>query len=71
MDQPLGYTSPEYLRVLADMVQHIKQRSYEHMHIEAGQTLLDVGCGPGTDTISLAHLVGPRGISSGWISIQP
>ncbi len=61
MNQTLGYASPEYLHVLADKVQHIKQRSYEYMHIKAGQTLLDVGCGPGTDTISLAHLVGLSG----------
>lgn len=38
-----------------------KPLTYRRMGASVGQTLLDVGCGPGTDTIPLAGLVGPSG----------
>lgn len=56
-----GYVDSEYLQMLAELTQHVKQRSYALMHIQRGHAVLDVGCGPATDTISLAHLVGPGG----------
>jgi ubiquinone/menaquinone biosynthesis C-methylase UbiE len=31
------------------------------MQTDSGHSVLDVGCGPATDTIPLAHLVGPTG----------
>ncbi len=31
------------------------------MHLQVGHRVLDVGCGPGTDTIPMAQLVGPTG----------
>jgi ubiquinone/menaquinone biosynthesis C-methylase UbiE len=61
MSQPKGYVDPEYLQVAAQVVQQSKQRSYTCMHVQPGQRLLDVGCGPATDTIPLARLVGPAG----------
>jgi ubiquinone/menaquinone biosynthesis C-methylase UbiE len=61
MSQRKGYVDPEYLRVIGDQLSHIKQRSYALMQIKFGHKLLDLGCGPGTDTIPLAQLVGVTG----------
>jgi ubiquinone/menaquinone biosynthesis C-methylase UbiE len=56
-----GDVDDDYLQRVAELVQQSKQRSYELMHIQPGGVVLDVGCGPGTDTIALAQLVGPTG----------
>lgn len=56
-----GYVTPEYLRKAADRMRAFKQLSYDHMSISAGATVLDIGCGPGVDTIPLALLVGNNG----------
>jgi len=61
MSQRKGYVDSEYLRVIGDQLNHIKQRSYALMQIQSGHKLLDLGCGPGTDTIPLAPLVGMNG----------
>ena len=61
MTQPKGYVDTEYLQVMAKFVKHLKQRSYTLMQIETGHKVLDVGCGPGSDTIPLAALVGQTG----------
>ena len=65
MSQPKGYVDPEFLRVTGNLLKHIKQRSYERMHIEPGHKVLDLGCGPGTDTIPLASWVGANGLVIG------
>lgn len=56
-----GYVDSEYLKMLAQMSKQVKQRTYELLQIEPGHKVLDVGCGPATDTINLAPLVGSRG----------
>ncbi|MGR8999983.1 MAG: methyltransferase domain-containing protein [Gammaproteobacteria bacterium] len=61
MSHPKGYVDPEYLRVIGNQLNHIKQRSYALMQIQTGHRVLDLGCGPGTDTIPLAPLVGANG----------
>jgi ubiquinone/menaquinone biosynthesis C-methylase UbiE len=38
-----------------------KQKSYACMRIQPGDSVLDVGCGPGSDTIHLAQQVGASG----------
>lgn len=38
-----------------------KQHVYTLMHVQQGHRVLDVGCGPGTDTLRLARIVGPTG----------
>jgi ubiquinone/menaquinone biosynthesis C-methylase UbiE len=61
MTQPQGYVDPDYLQVMAKLAQQEKQLTYSWMHLQSGYAVLDVGCGPGTDTIALAGLVGPTG----------
>src|SRR4051812_48481350 len=61
MAQPRGYVDSDYLHTLADLLRQSKQRTYLLMHIEPGHQVLDLGCGPGTDTIPLAEMVGPSG----------
>jgi SAM-dependent methyltransferase len=61
MTQGLGYVDPAYLDAAARLVAGGKRLSYERMHLAPGAAVLDVGCGPGTDTLPLAELVGPAG----------
>jgi ubiquinone/menaquinone biosynthesis C-methylase UbiE len=61
MSHPKGYVSPEYLHMAGQSVRHLKQRTYELMQVGAGQKILDVGCGPASDTIELGKLVGQAG----------
>ena len=61
MQKDKGYVDPEYLRLVAKIVTKYKQRTYTLMHIELGHKVLDVGCGPGTDTIPLSQLTGATG----------
>lgn len=61
MSQPKGYVDPAYLQAAAKRVKHIKEASYGRMQIKPSYKVLDVGCGPGTDTIILGRLVGPAG----------
>src|SRR5262249_41507968 len=43
------------------LLDRAKKASYELLHLTPGQRVLDVGCGPATDTISLGRLVDPGG----------
>lgn len=61
MTQPLGYVDPDYLRAAARLLEPVKARALAWMHLQLGQVVLDVGCGPGTDTISFGSCVGPTG----------
>lgn len=60
-----GYVDVRYLNEVADVLEHVKRQTYQAMHITAGDTVLDLGCGPGTDTIPLAALVGSTGTVCG------
>jgi ubiquinone/menaquinone biosynthesis C-methylase UbiE len=61
MSVPKGYINTESLQIVANVLSGIKRRSYDFMHITTGDKVLDLGCGPGTDTIPLAPLVGKSG----------
>lgn len=61
MSQPKGYVDTKYLQSLGEFVKQLKHRSYMLMQIQPGHKVLDVGCGPASDTIQLAGLVGQTG----------
>lgn len=61
MPKQPGYVNEDYLRASAELLHTFKLRTYEKMQIRAGDTLLDVGCGAGADTIPLKDLVGTSG----------
>ena len=61
MSLPKGYVGAEYLQLLESQMMDFKQKSYACMNIQPGDSILDVGCGPGSDTIHLAPLVGAAG----------
>ncbi len=54
-----------YVQASSRLIQQAKQRSYAAMHIEPGNRVLDVGCGPATDTVQLGMMVGQRGLVIG------
>jgi SAM-dependent methyltransferase len=60
-----GYVDSKYLEILAEKLKPIKERSYALMHLEVGHRVLDVGCGPGIDTIPISKLIGSTGIVHG------
>lgn len=61
MSLPKGYVGAEYLQLLESQMIEFKQKSYACMRIQPGDSVLDVGCGPGSDTIHLAQHVGAQG----------
>jgi SAM-dependent methyltransferase len=65
MTQGMGYVAPGYLDAAARLVAHGKRLSYERMRLSPGAVVLDVGCGPGSDTLALADLVGDGGFVHG------
>jgi SAM-dependent methyltransferase len=61
--QELGYPEPELSRVPNETVESFAgvANPWVHGRIEPGQTVLDLGCGAGTDLLISAQMVGPQG----------
>jgi SAM-dependent methyltransferase len=51
----------KHLAILAQVVKEHKDRVIDLLKIQPGHRILDVGCGPGTDTIPFGQLVGSTG----------
>lgn len=56
-----SYVDAKYLQETAAALKQFKTRTYEMMRIQPGHIVLDMGCGPGVDTIPLAEHVGETG----------
>lgn len=56
-----GYVDPGYLRGAAELLAPVKEQSYAWMAFQPGHQVLDLGCGPGSDTVALALRVGAAG----------
>lgn len=61
MEEYTGYVDSEYLDRSADWFRKLKQHSYSLIKAQEGNKILDVGCGPGTDTLPLAQIVTKSG----------
>jgi len=55
------YVSADYLKRIAQHAENIKKRSYELMNLQTDSVVLDIGCGPASDTIPLAGYIGSAG----------
>jgi len=56
-----GYVDVKYLDLAAQEAEQDKRLSYAAMRLQPGFCVLDVGCGPASDTLALAALVGESG----------
>ncbi len=60
-----GYVNSDYLKAAAELFAPIKCRSFELLDNIVGRKVLDLGCGPGLDTLALAVRVGEQGQVTG------
>jgi ubiquinone/menaquinone biosynthesis C-methylase UbiE len=56
-----GEVDADYLDALTLDDLSLKKRTYEMVRAAKGHTVLDVGCGPASDTLALGRIVGPTG----------
>jgi ubiquinone/menaquinone biosynthesis C-methylase UbiE len=57
----MGHVDAAFLERVRDTFEPLKRRTYELMRLEDGHAVLDLGCGPASDTLALAEIVGQRG----------
>lgn len=55
----------DYLLKTLNVTKNIKSRSYQLLHLENGQKILDLGCGNGYDTIEIAKIAGHKSLVVG------
>lgn len=60
-----GYVDPKYLSVAAAAARPIFERTVADLRLAPGQSVLDVGCGPGLHTVAMAGIVGASGRVTG------
>lgn len=65
MTQPKGYIDTSSLDLIADLLASVKRSTYAALRIGPGDQVLDLGCGPATDTIALGLIVGETGQVAG------
>jgi arsenite methyltransferase len=65
--QELGYPEPELGRVPDDTAVSFAgvANHWQHGRVEVGETVLDLGCGAGTDLLIAAQMTGPSGRAIG------
>jgi ubiquinone/menaquinone biosynthesis C-methylase UbiE len=57
-----GYVNAQYLKQIAKAQgKKVKHASLKLMNIQPDSRVLDVGCGPATDTLLFAKFIGPKG----------
>ena len=61
MSVSVSHFSPDFLRRVSEAFAPLKRRTHELMGIGPGSAALDLGCGPATDTLALAEIVGSSG----------
>lgn len=56
-----GFVTAEYLKKRAQDAKHVKTRSCELLQLKPDSQVLDVGCGPATDTLLISDFIGANG----------
>lgn len=52
MEMSKGYADIDYLDRKAELLYTVKEREHSHLQLAAGHRVLDVGFGPGADTVA-------------------